>query len=140
MPSSSTPACQKEGHPPMPRHSSHRTTFPRINLEGVRFAFDHLTEGNPYVIREIGRDAIRGCMLRVQHQTEELGTRRGRGARRSRGDAVRDGSASESSPAADAVLGEKRREEDRRFVCSGLARAKLVIYAHLSPPAPAACA
>jgi len=59
----------------MPRHSSHRTTVPRINLDVVRFAFDHLAEANPYFIREVGRDAIKGCTLRVQRQTVELGTR-----------------------------------------------------------------
>jgi hypothetical protein len=65
----------------MPRRSARRTAFPRINLEVVRFAFDHLAGGNPYFIRETGRDAIRGCMLRVQRQTVELGTRLDAGTR-----------------------------------------------------------
>ena len=43
----------------MPRHSGHRTAFPRINPEVVRFAFDHLAEGNPYFIRAaIGRSSL----------------------------------------------------------------------------------
>jgi hypothetical protein len=65
----------------MPKISAHRTAFPRINLEVVRFAFDHLAKCNPYFIREIGRDAIRGCMLRVQRQTVEIGTRLDGGTR-----------------------------------------------------------
>jgi hypothetical protein len=52
----------------MPRRSARRTAFPRISLEVVRFAFDHLAGGKPYFIRETGRHAIKGCMLRVQRQ------------------------------------------------------------------------
>lgn len=42
---------------------------------------EHLAATNPYYIREIGRDAIRGCMLRVQRQSVELGTRLDGGTR-----------------------------------------------------------
>jgi hypothetical protein len=65
----------------MPRRSSHRTAVPRITPDVIRYAYEHLAAKNPYYIREVGRDAIRGCMLRVQRQTVELGTRLDGGTR-----------------------------------------------------------
>ena|GEM_PF-1305151 len=59
----------------IPRSSSRRTVFPRITPDVVRYAYEHLAETNPYYIREVGRDAIRACMLRVQRHSVELGAR-----------------------------------------------------------------
>jgi hypothetical protein len=65
----------------MPTRSPYRTVFPRITPDVVRYAYEHLATTNPYYIREVGRDAIRGCMLRVQRQSVEVGTRLDNGTR-----------------------------------------------------------
>jgi hypothetical protein len=65
----------------MPRSSARRTAFPRITLDVVRYAYEHPAQASPYYIREVGRDAIRGCMLRVHRRAVELGTRYAKGTR-----------------------------------------------------------
>ena len=65
----------------MSKSSAHRTAFPRITLDVVRYAYEHPAQASPYYIREIGRDAIKGCMLRVHRREVELGTRYAKGTR-----------------------------------------------------------
>ena len=65
----------------MGRNSARRTAFPRITLDVVRYACEHPAEASPYYIRECGRDAIKGCMLRVHRRAVELGTRYAKGTR-----------------------------------------------------------
>jgi hypothetical protein len=65
----------------MGRSSARRTAFPRITLDVVRYACEHPAEASPYYIRESGRDAIKGCMLRVHRRAVELGTRYAKGTR-----------------------------------------------------------
>jgi hypothetical protein len=72
----------------MPRSSARRTAFPRITLDVVRYACEHPAQASPYYIRESGRDAIKGCMLRVHRRAVELGTRYAKGTRWHRVSAV----------------------------------------------------
>ena len=65
----------------MGRGSTRRTSFPRITLDAVRYACEHPAQASPYYIRESGRDAIKGCMLRVHRRAVELGTRYAKGTR-----------------------------------------------------------
>ncbi len=65
----------------MPKSSARRTAFPRITVEVIRYAYEHPAQASPYYIREIGRDAIKGCMLRVHRREVELGTRYAKGTR-----------------------------------------------------------
>ena len=65
----------------MPRRSSRRTAFPRITLDVIRYAYEHLATSSPYYIRELGRDAIKGCMLRVHRRSVEIGARLDKGTR-----------------------------------------------------------
>lgn len=65
----------------MKSSSKLRTSVPRITVDVVRYASEHPSQGHPYYIRESGRDAIRGCMLRVQRRKTELGIRYDNGTR-----------------------------------------------------------
>lgn len=65
----------------MPKRLPRRSAFPRITLDVVRHAYDHLATTSPYFIRELGRDAIKGCMLRVHRRSVEIGARLDNGTR-----------------------------------------------------------
>jgi hypothetical protein len=54
---------------------------PRITVEVVRKAYSDLAKGSPYFLFEEGRDAVRGCALRVLRREVQIGTRVDRGAR-----------------------------------------------------------
>lgn len=65
----------------MGRSSARRMVFPRITLDVVRYACEHQAQASLYYIRVSGRDAIKGCMLRVHRRAVELGTRYAKGTR-----------------------------------------------------------
>ncbi|HEX4965058.1 MAG TPA: hypothetical protein VF173_29895 [Thermoanaerobaculia bacterium] len=54
--------------------------IPRITPEVVRRAYGDLAKGSPYFLFEEGRDAVRGCALRVLRREVQIGTRADRGA------------------------------------------------------------
>jgi hypothetical protein len=56
-----------------------KRTVPRITLEVVRLAYARLAKQNSYFIYEEGRDAIRGCALRVLRREVQIGARADRG-------------------------------------------------------------
>jgi hypothetical protein len=49
--------------------------IPRITTEVVRRAYGDLAKGSPYFLFEEGRDAVRGCALRVLRREVQIGTR-----------------------------------------------------------------
>ncbi|MEA2604984.1 MAG: hypothetical protein QOF89_5976 [Acidobacteriota bacterium] len=53
---------------------------PRITPEVVRKAYGDLAKESPYFLYEEGRDAIRGCALRVLRREVQIGTRINRGS------------------------------------------------------------
>jgi hypothetical protein len=57
-------------------------TVPRLTVEVVRKCYSNLATGSPYFVYELGRDAIKGCALRVLRREIQIGVRADRGKTR----------------------------------------------------------
>ncbi|MEO6194014.1 MAG: hypothetical protein ABIS20_13470 [Thermoanaerobaculia bacterium] len=54
-------------------------TVPRLTVEVVRKCYSRLATRSPYYVYELGRDAIKGCALRVLRREIQIGARADRG-------------------------------------------------------------
>jgi hypothetical protein len=54
-------------------------TVPRLTPDVVRRCYAKMADSSPYYVYEAGRDAIKGCALRVLRREVQVGARADRG-------------------------------------------------------------